>query len=266
MTVHDRRDKTLRCLACLYACRLPDGISLDVWMTDDGSADGTSAAVKDSFPDVRIIEGDGNLFWCRGMAKAWRAAAAGDYDKYLWLNDDTYLYQDALETLLSTADSSSDIIVGPVCSAVSGLMTYGGVENDRPVPMNGEARRVRSFNGNVVLVPRQAFRKAGFLDERFSHALGDIDYSLTAGEKGIVSVQAGAFVGTCEKHDRPPVWCDPSQPLGKRWKALRTPLGCNPEEYAYFDRKHKGVCIAFFHWCSINLRAIFPSLWKRKLS
>ena len=63
MTVHNRRDKTLSCLDSLYSEDLPASITMDVYMTDDGCTDGTSDAIHAAFPAVRIIHGDGTLFW-----------------------------------------------------------------------------------------------------------------------------------------------------------------------------------------------------------
>ena len=49
MAVHNRRDLTLACLDSLRAQRLPDG-TLDVFVLDDASTDGTAAAVLDAIP------------------------------------------------------------------------------------------------------------------------------------------------------------------------------------------------------------------------
>ena len=59
MTCHDRRDITLVCLQTLYQ---QDAI-FDVFLLDDGSSDGTSEAVKQHYPNVKILPGNGNLFW-----------------------------------------------------------------------------------------------------------------------------------------------------------------------------------------------------------
>ena len=72
-------------------------------MTDDGCTDGTIEAVRDKFHDVRIVKGDGSLFWNRGMLKAWEAASTEkSYDYYIWLNDDTIIKpQTIIRQLLS---------------------------------------------------------------------------------------------------------------------------------------------------------------------
>ena len=67
MTVYNRREKTLKCLRNLFNQRIPTDFSLDVYLTNDGCKDGTPEALRSEFPQVRIIEGDGSLFWNRGM-------------------------------------------------------------------------------------------------------------------------------------------------------------------------------------------------------
>ena len=65
---HNRRDATLGCMSRL----LPQlGEDARVYLVDDGSHDGTAAAVaglKDK--RINVINGDGSLFWAKGMRKA----------------------------------------------------------------------------------------------------------------------------------------------------------------------------------------------------
>lgn len=46
LTVHDRKNKTLRCLENLYKQVLPNYLRLDIYLTDDGCTDGTPEAIK----------------------------------------------------------------------------------------------------------------------------------------------------------------------------------------------------------------------------
>ena len=75
MTVHNRRETTLKCLRHLKNMIYDRGkLNLDVFMTDDGCSDGTVEAVNRDFPDVTVIHGNGELFWNRGMYAAWQKA------------------------------------------------------------------------------------------------------------------------------------------------------------------------------------------------
>ena len=118
MTVHNRRETTLRCLQLLYRQQYDiSRFSVDVFMTNDGCTDGTDDAVRNQFPDAQIIQGDGSLYWNRGMYEAWKVAEQQDFDYYLWLNDDTLLYCNSISELLacSVRQNNSVIVVGSVC-------------------------------------------------------------------------------------------------------------------------------------------------------
>ena len=102
LTCHNRKKKTLQ---CLNALNIQEGLEVDynieVFLVDDGSFDGTAEAIVACFPNVHIIQGNGNLYWNQGMRLAWDTAAkTKDYDFYLWLNDDTILDKDAIINLI----------------------------------------------------------------------------------------------------------------------------------------------------------------------
>ena len=105
MAVHNRRALTLACLDSLRAQQLP-GATLDVFVLDDASTDGTAEAVTQHHPDVRLLRGDGHLYWNGGMRRALDQAMAGDYDYYLWMNDDTTLSTTASSPCSCTPSSS----------------------------------------------------------------------------------------------------------------------------------------------------------------
>src|ERR1700757_19038 len=104
---YNRKDKTIRFLTSLFSQTLPEGYSLDVYLLDDSSTDGTADYVRTHFPDVTIIEGTGSLYWAGGMRTVWRAAMKHDeYDFFLLLNDDVHLADDAISRLLAAHDRS----------------------------------------------------------------------------------------------------------------------------------------------------------------
>jgi GT2 family glycosyltransferase len=247
---------------------LPTGYLLDVFLVDDGSTDGTSQAVHEDYPQVNIIKGDGNLFWNRGMHKAWeKAAQAKNYDYYLWLNDDTFLFKNALEVMLSAADSTEykSIIVAASCSKVTGALTYSGfLSNGNHIVPVDELVEAHTFHGNCVLISNLVFQKVGNLDPLFHHSIGDMDYGLRAIKYGIKSMIAPGFLANCETHDTLPQWCIPSVFLMKRIRSLYSPLGNNqPYYYFRFVLRHYGVRLALRCFFSMHLRLFFPALWKK---
>ena len=83
LTCRNRREKTLGCLRALFADKFSIPHRLDVLLLDDGSTDGTVAAISAEFPAVEIVLGDGNLFWNRAMHQLFQLALHRGYDAYL---------------------------------------------------------------------------------------------------------------------------------------------------------------------------------------
>lgn len=264
LTVFNRKDKTLECLKRLYSQLPINGYQVDVYLTDDGCTDGTSEAVASQFPEVHIIQGSGNLYWNRGMYAAWREAAKNDYDYYLWLNDDTYVYSNMLISLLEASLLKTDkaIIIGATQSLDGTQITYGGRLGNNKIPVpNGNLISVCHFNGNIVLIPRYVYNKLGNLDYYFTHSKGDFDYGLRALKAGIEMYQVGECLGECDLHESLDKWCNPDVPFVQRWKMLYRPNGMPPNETFHLERRHYGLLMATFHYITVHVRCIFPSLW-----
>lgn len=265
MTVHNRRETTLRCLRHIEKMVFDKGsFALDIFMTDDGSSDGTAGAVQKEFPYVRIIEGDGSLFWNRGMIAAWQEAAKQSYDYYLWVNDDTFVFPDMLSRMLrcSTDQGDRSIIVGSTCSSDgSGRTTYGGRKNGRLVTDVSQMHACDTMNGNLVLVPRPVFERLGMNDPYYRHSLGDTDYGLRASEAGMGILVVPGHCGACDQHERPTVWMDPKHSLRERWGNFFSPLGNNPFEFFHYRRKHYGLFPAIATFLTNFAHFLFPGLW-----
>lgn len=271
ITVYNRKSTTIRSLKQVYQ-QQPQDTTIDIWMTDDGCTDGTAEEVRELFPSVNIIKGDGSLFWNRGMHAAWLAASScKDYDYYLWLNDDTFLFEGALMHLLQTSESMQDqcIIAGYTVNSNQDTITYGGRnENLQLIDHVEGITPCSTFNGNTVLIPRYVYEKVGQNDPYFHHGIGDTDYGLRAKKIGIESYIAPNAVGKCDAHTSLPIWANPKYPLSKRLKSLYAPggNGSNPIEFFVFNRRHHGLLKACMYFVSNHLHAMFPSLWQRDAS
>ena len=217
ITCHNRRQKTLACLAALFSQVLPPEVDLAVYLVDDGSADGTAEAVRQAYPQVRVLQGDGSLFWNGGMRMAFDAAVKDDPDYYLWLNDDTLLDPDAVSALLATyrrlAELGGDraIVTGSTRDPDTGKHTYGGVVRSnwwhpfqyRLLEPAQEAQRCDTMCGNCVLIPRAVAQLVGNLDPAFIHYAGDWDYGLRAKQKGCSVWIAPGYQATCSSNPKP---------------------------------------------------------------
>lgn len=265
LTVHNRKAKTLECLQRLYAQLPLDGYQVDVYLTDDGCTDGTPEAVRQQFPQVHIIHGNGNLFWNRGMYTAWQEAAKEDYDSYLWLNDDTLLLPNALKSLLASSQSKINqaIIVAANRAKNEEKVTYSGHNKNGKITPNGNLQSCDTFNGNCVLIPRYVYQKLGNLDWKFRHAIGDLDYGYRAKRSGIEIYVSSEYLGICDNNPKLPAWARKEIPLLKRLKNLYSPLGyAEPIPFFHYERKNFGLLTAIKHFISIHIRVLFPKLWK----
>ena len=244
LTCFNRKAETLDCLQRIFAQNLPKGARLQIVLVDDGSTDGTSEAVLSSFPEVRIIGGDGSLFWCGGMRRAWQEAALDQPDYFLLVNDDTLLEASALENLLALAPTPDHLViaVGAICDAETAVPTYGGIarKSGNMSAPNGEPAKCDTFNANAVLIPRAVHARQGILHHAYTHGMGDFDYGFQASRRGIKIIQTGGFVGTCSRNSDKGTWRDTSLTRRERWSLIRSPKGLPFREWLVFNYRNIG--------------------------
>jgi GT2 family glycosyltransferase len=265
ITCHNRRAKTLACLEALSQ-QVAQDHRIGVYLVDDGSTDGTGEAVQKSYPQVKVLPGSGNLFWNGGMHLAFAAAMKSDYDYYLWLNDDTMLYPQALTTLLKSSaqliaqgrDSTTEhraIVVGSVQDPQSGRLSYGGVVRSsgwHPLKFEGvepgdEIKPCDTLNGNCVLIPRSVVVAIGNLDPSFVHSTGDLDYGLRLGQQGGSVWIAPGFLGSCEFNPlRHQAWEESGLTMRERWHKINQPRGLPIREWKVFAHRHAGRLWRFY--------------------
>lgn len=261
MACHNRRPKTLACLAALRRAAASAGSNYLLYLFDDGSSDGTAEAALAVEPQACILRGDGSSFWNRSMHAAFAEAMRRGHSHYLWLNDDTTLAPEALNELFSTTRRSGNdevIVVGAVRDPVSGNLSYGGSRRASPrwrpflahnVEPGGEPAAVDIINGNVVLVPHAVATRLGNLDPTFEHAMGDTDYALRARRAGITILQTGRFVGDCSRNAVRGTLRDRAAPLRQRLTDAMSRKGLPPRSWWTLCRRHGGLLWpAHFAW------------------
>lgn len=268
LTCYNRRDKTLRCLERFFKAKKPKNFRFKFFLVDDGSTDGTSEAVKELFPEIIIIKGNGNLFWNQGMLLAWKKAfEVKEYDFYLWLNDDAYIDNNAIIEMLESyyekykETDIESIVVGSFRNKVnSDKFSYGIRHNYKKIIPNGKIQNGNMMNGNLVLISKEVFNTVGFLSHNYTHAMGDYDYGLRAIECGFDIITTKNYIGTCPLNEDVPIWSDPSYGFVKRFQNLNSPLGLNIKEYKIF-RKRFWPENYITSISKIYLRCFFPSLY-----
>jgi GT2 family glycosyltransferase len=263
MAAYNRRDLTLACLGSLRAQQVP-GVTLDAFVLDDASSDGTAEAVAERFPEAILLHGDGQLYWNGGMRRAFGAAIAGDYDYYLWMNDDTTLDDGALAVLLETEQrlrgrgEEAVIVAGSTRHPETRELTYGGVVRpSRWRPMRAELvepgdapRPCDTMNGNATLISREVVRRVGNIDPAFVQQMGDFDYGLRARAAGGSVWIAPGTIGTCASH---PARRPGEQPLSEELRLLWSTKELAPGPWATYTRRWAGRLWPVY-WLSPYLR------------
>lgn len=193
LPVHNRRELTLGCLRHLEATGA--FARFRVLVVDDGSTDGTADAISHAFPTVRIVTGNGQLWWTGAIALGMQEADRGGGNTIIWLNDDCLPEPGSLERLLARAEQNPPTIVGAVCHTDAGTPVAsaftGRVPRTTPPP-GAEEIFVDGLSGFCVAVPREVWTAIGFPDPaRFPHYFGDNAYTIRARQAGFSVVLCG---------------------------------------------------------------------------
>jgi len=275
LTTFNRRDKTLACLAALHAAARTAALTPTVYLVDDASTDGTPDQVRRLYPQVQLIEG-GDLYWCRGMHRAMATAMARGHDAYLWLNDDTNLHPNALQTLAHCLQERQhhhgpgQIVVGSTLDPDQQRLSYGGERQAawwKPLTLTLVApteapQSIDCMNGNIVLIDHVAAARVGNLDPRFAHAMGDTDYGLRAKRLGVGLWLAPGLQGECRVNPQHGTFHDRTLSLPQRWQLMLSRKGLPWRSWLQLTRRHAGwAWPVFFAWPYVRLvLSSLPSL------
>lgn len=159
---HNRCDTLLRTLAILQRITPLPAEGWETWVVDNGSTDGTAAALTIRFPDVHVIRLEENQgVWARSLAfEKCRGRAV------ILLDDDSY--PASPETV---ADSLAYLDVHPKCAAVVGRCVLPSGDSEAcalpGVMLSGAACLRKAALDQVGGFRREFFRKAGEYDLSF---------------------------------------------------------------------------------------------------
>lgn len=203
---YNTKDLTLTCLKTIFENTQEK--SLQVWVVDNGSSDGSVAAIKEKFPKVKVIENKDNV----GFAKANnQVLTQADAQFYLLLNSDTEVKKGALDILLKEAEEKGYGIASPKLLNKDGSLQPNAGELPFFLPMllwlsglddlissilpvktyhykqgvyGKNLQTVGWVGGTAMLIRRDVVEKVGKLDEKIFMYAEDVDYCWRATKKG----------------------------------------------------------------------------------
>jgi GT2 family glycosyltransferase len=167
-------------------------------IVDDGSTDGTKEMLKAEFPDVIIIEGDGNLYWTAAINLGIRHALNLGVDFILTLNNDTVASRAFVENMLAGASRDSHALIGALDKDINTKKPYYGGEHFDwktgkstylldvlPATKQHGLHEVSLFPARGLLIPRKVFDMIGLFEEKkLPHYMADYDFTLMAKRHG----------------------------------------------------------------------------------
>jgi GT2 family glycosyltransferase len=196
------RDLLRTCLTSVFAS---DRLTLEVWVVDNASTDGSRETLENSFPAVRWIANDENV----GFARANNQALARITSRHvLLLNSDTEVQGGALATLVEFMDANAGVgAAGPRLLNPDGSLQPSGREFPSLitaaaalVPLPSAIRRaiaprlerrdydqvaeVDELSGAALCLRRAALDQVGMLDEHFFFLGEDVDLCWRLHEAG----------------------------------------------------------------------------------
>ena len=201
---YNTRDMTLRCLRTLFETTRE--LSLEVWVVDNGSKDGSVEAIGREFPDVFVIENPNNAGFGAANNRAMEQARG---ELFLLLNSDAFVHEGALQKLIEYSKSHPQTgVIGPRLQNEDGTLQRSCYRFPSPahswrenlwvaslLPSSSrwsdwkrwphdEEREVDWVVGACFVVRRAVFADVGGFDERFFMYFEEIDWQRRARDAG----------------------------------------------------------------------------------
>ena len=275
LTCFNRKDKTLNCIKSLIS---GNKCQVDFIVVDDGSTDGTGAALEDMAKElyerdsehasIEVIAATGGLFYSGGMRRAMEAAKArygsdvgNAPDFFILANDDVEFDRGVLDGLMHarsvnehkendltgdlTPHGSQTVIVGAMRDD-SGKCSYGGIKyysgiHYKQIGPDAADRGCDTFNANFVAVPKEIFKAVPIIDPVYVHSLGDFDYGLQIKKAGYRIEVTDHFVGTCNNNPSTGTWNDRNLSRIERIKRKESVKGAPAKQWFHFLKKNFGI-------------------------
>lgn len=174
------KDDTIECIESLKKVNY---LNLKIVVVDNGSKDGSVAALRAKYPDLIIIENGTNLGYAKGFNTGMRHALQQGADYFLILNNDTVIDPGAVGALVNVAEQNpkTGFVSGKVYfhNEPNRLQTVGRARHpilmvnelighkEIDVGQYDEARECDFIDDVFLLVRRAVFEEVGGYDPTF---------------------------------------------------------------------------------------------------
>ena len=191
--------------------------NFEVVLIDDGSIDGTVENCRREFPDVKILHGNGDLWWSGAINMGIRYALSRGARGIVWLNDDNRVEHRTIGSLVTSFIRQGEHSI--VCARVKPLGSDGREWAGDPPLWHRDCKNWRSLNlaaakelsikhppcGQGVLIPAECFRHVGLIDSgAFPHYWADYDFHYRAMKAGYTYfIATDAVVWNVPNKERP---------------------------------------------------------------
>lgn len=219
---HDKKEAVLACLASVTRLEYP---ACDVVVVDNGSRDGSAAAIRHAHPELCLVESPVNLGAARGRNfGVEQGEARFDFEYVLFLDDDAEVEPPALGVCVEHLrhHPRTGIVCGKTCArpgsnvlmsvgmrvrlARATVYDIGSGETD--VGQYEQPRPVDACGGFAFVVRASLFRELGGFDVAFSpYGWEEVDLCLRARRLGyeVAYLPSARFVHKGTRQGRPAV-------------------------------------------------------------
>lgn len=182
---------------CIESLRNSDFPSLEVYVVDNNSADGSCGAIEVRCPEAKVVPLNENVGFGGannvGMERAFRDGC----DAALLLNNDTVVDGRMVSVLADAADDATVAVPLMLYFDEPDTVWYGGGHFDGfGIPrhdhfkeprssIGGAPARVGFATGCCIFIPKPVYKRVGGFDESYFLYWEDADLSLRFAQKGV---------------------------------------------------------------------------------
>lgn len=187
MSTYNRKKDLLECLRSVFDNNYPN---LKIILVDNGCIDGTKQAVRERFPEIKVIRTEKNLGAVGGINLGIKNAPRNS-DYLLFLDDDYVLTKNAISQLLRSIQNKKEYGAATakvlyfenkniVQSAGSSVGLFTGINYMNTGYDNGKFDKIKDTEGigGTGLVKIEVVKKVGLWDETFYYYYEDPDFSM----------------------------------------------------------------------------------------